>query len=365
MTNRPEGALAPRQAASSLAPQSSFNVVWLQAGSCGGCTLAALGTDDRGLEAVLAPFGIRFVYHPALNTESGPEALERLNHLLDGEIPIDALCIEGSAMTGPNGTGRFQWISGLNRSMASLIRDLAGRARYTVAVGTCASFGGLPVAGVEPGEALGLQYLDKNKTDGLLKSTYRSAAGLPVINIAGCAPHPGWLNETLIALASGTVTEADLDSLGRPRFYADHLAHHGCNRNEFYEFKASAEFLSQKGCMMEHLGCKATQSAGDCNQRTWNGGPACASSGYPCIACTEPGFERSDLPYQETPKVAGIPVGLPLDMPRAWFVALAALSKSATPKRVRANALADHVVVPPAKREAVADSPSKQVKGRS
>jgi hypothetical protein len=34
-------------------------------------------------------------------------------------------------------------------------------------------------------------------------------------------------------------------------------------------------------------------------------------------------------------------------MPKAWFVALAALSKSATPKRVRENAVADHTVVTP------------------
>jgi ferredoxin hydrogenase small subunit len=40
--------------------------------------------------------------------------------------------------------------------------------------------------------------------------------------------------------------------------------------------------------------------------------------------------------------VAGIPIGLPADMPKAWFIALAALSKSATPARVRENATADH-----------------------
>jgi ferredoxin hydrogenase small subunit len=32
-------------------------------------------------------------------------------------------------------------------------------------------------------------------------------------------------------------------------------------------------------------------------------------------------------------------------MPKAWFVVLAALSKSATPKRVKENAVADHQVV--------------------
>jgi ferredoxin hydrogenase small subunit len=53
----------------------------------------------------------------------------------------------------------------------------------------------------------------------------------------------------------------------------------------------------------------------------------------------------------ETPKVAGIPIGLPLDMPKAWFIALAALSKSATPKRVRENSRSDHPVIVPALRK--------------
>ena len=38
-------------------------------------------------------------------------------------------------------------------------------------------------------------------------------------------------------------------------------------------------------------------------------------------------------------------------MPKAWFVALASLSKSATPKRVKVNATSDHVVLPPMSRK--------------
>ncbi len=52
-----------------------------------------------------------------------------------------------------------------------------------------------------------------------------------------------------------------------------------------------------------------------------------------------------------TDKLAGIPVGLPLDMPKAWFVALAALSKSATPKRVRESATRDHPVMLPSNKK--------------
>jgi Ni,Fe-hydrogenase I small subunit len=102
--------------------------------------------------------------------------------------------------------------------------------------------------------------------------------------------------------------------------------------------------------MMENMGCMGTQAHADCSTRLWNGEGSCLRGGYACINCTQPGFEEPGHPFAETPKVAGIPIGLPSDMPRAWFVALAALSKSATPRRVRENARADHLVVTPAVR---------------
>ena len=258
-------------------------------------------------------------------------------------------CIEGAVLRGPGGSGRFHMLSGSGRPMAEWVARLAGRAGHTLAIGSCAAFGGMPAAGLNHVDAAGLQWLD-GEPGGALGEGYRSGAGLPVINIAGCAPHPGWIIETLAALALGALSAADLDPVGRPRAFADHLAHHGCGRNEFYEFKASAARPSDRGCLMENLGCKATQAPGDCNLRRWNGPGSCTDAGYACIKCTSPGFQDPAAAFLETAKLAGIPVGLPLDMPKAWFVALAALSKSATPGRVRRNAHADHVVVPPASR---------------
>jgi Ni,Fe-hydrogenase I small subunit len=123
--------------------------------------------------------------------------------------------------------------------------------------------------------------------------------------------------------------------------------HHGCPRNEYYEFKASAQKLSDLGCLMENMGCKGTQANADCNLRPWNGVGSCLRGGFACISCTEPGFEEPGHPFMETAKVAGIPTGLPIDMPKAWFVALAALSKSATPRRVRENSRSDHPLIRP------------------
>jgi len=325
----------------------TFNVLWLQGASCGGCTMAALESGQSGWFEELRSFGIRLIWHPSVSEATGSEVVVILEEVRAGLVPLDAVILEGSVLRGPNGSGRFNMFAGTGRSIYQWVTELAAVAGYVVSVGSCAAYGGIPAAGLNPTDATGLQF-DGTDQGGALGASFRSRRGMPVINIAGCAPHPGWIMETLIALTTGDLTADDLDGFGRPKFIANHLAHHGCSRNEYYEFKASAEKMSELGCLMEHLGCKATQAVGDCNQRSWNGGGSCTKGGYACISCTSPGFESSRN-FLETGKLAGIPIGLPLDMPKAWFVALSALSKSATPKRVRSNAISDHIVIPPSR----------------
>ncbi len=329
--------------------QPPYNLLWLQSGGCGGCSLSLLGTEAPDLFTTLAGAGIHLLWHPSLSEAGGGDLLDVLQRIVDGQIPLDILCVEGAVMRGPNGSGRFHMLAGTNRPMMQWLQELASVARHVVAVGTCAAYGGITAAGGNPTEACGLQY-DGSDHGALLAAPFRARDGLPVVNVAGCPPHPDWISETLLRIAMGEFSEADMDELGRPRAYADHLVHHGCPRNEYYEYKASAEKPSDQGCMMEHLGCLGTQAHGDCNIRLRNGGGSCLRGGFACINCTAPGFEEPGHPFAETPKVAGIPVGLPTDMPKAWFVALASLSKAATPKRLKQNAVADHIVVPPSNR---------------
>ena len=323
-----------------------MNVLWLQSGGCGGCSMSLLCADTTDFAGQLEQAGIRLLWHPSLSLAGGAELVTLLEDCLAGRVALDALCIEGALLRGPNGTGRFHVLAGTGVPMVDWVRRLSAVARHVVAVGSCAAWGGITAAGANPTEACGLQYED-DRPGGLLGADFRSASGLPVVNVAGCPTHPGWVLDTLMALAAGLFGAEDLDPLARPRFYADQLVHHGCTRNEFYEFKASAEKPSDLGCMMEHMGCKGTQAHADCNTRLWNGDGSCTRGGYACISCTEPGFQDPGHAFHATPKIAGIPIGLPTDMPKAWFVALASLSKSATPKRVRQNATADHLVVAP------------------
>ncbi|HEY1130673.1 MAG TPA: HupU protein [Roseateles sp.] len=324
-----------------------FNVLWLQSGGCGGCSMSLLCADTTDFHGQLRDAGIHLLWHPSLSLESGGDVVALLNDVLEGRVRLDALCVEGALLRGPNGTGRFHVLAGTGLPMIDWVQRLAERAGVVAAIGSCAAWGGVTAGGVNPTDACGLQYEDE-RIGGLLGAAFRSRQGLPVVNVAGCPTHPGWVVDTLMALAAGELDAGALDALGRPRLYADQLVHHGCTRNEFYEFKASAEKPSDLGCMMEHMGCKGTQVHADCNTRLWNGEGSCTRGGYACIACTEPGFQEPGHPFHETPKIAGIPIGLPTDMPKAWFVALASLSKSATPKRVKINATADHRVVTPA-----------------
>ena len=328
-----------------------MRVLWLQSGGCGGCTQSLLCHEARPLFDELRDAGIEFVWHPAFSLESGAEALQMLEECAAGRLAFDVLCVEGAMLRGPNGSGKFHLMAGSGKPLTDWVARLAGHARWVFAIGSCTAYGGFSASTPgNPLEACGLQF-DGDEPGGLLGENFRSPGGLPVVNIAGCPVHPGWVVDTLEKLAIEGLAESDLDALGRPLLYAEQLVHHGCARNEYYEFKASAMQQGDLGCLMENLGCKGTQAHADCNLRPWNGSGSCLRGGFACIACTEPGFEAPGHAFQKTPKVAGIPTGLPTDMPKAWFVALAALSKSATPKRVRDNAVKDHLVVRPAIRK--------------
>jgi len=327
-------------------PTRKLNLLWLQSGGCGGCSMSLLCAESPDLITALDSANINLLWHPSVSESCGADLLELLQGIVAGETKLDLLCLEGAVIQGPAGSGGFHRMSGDGRPMRDWIYDLVQQAEYAIAVGSCSSFGGITSAGGNPTEACGLQFQGE-KPGGLLDEKYCAGSGLPVINIAGCPTHPNWVVDTLLQIAHGEMNRAELDDLNRPRSYADHLVHHGCLRNEYYEFKASAEKLSDLGCLMEHLGCLGTQAHADCNTRLWNGGGSCLRGGYACINCTAATFEEPGHSFNQTPKIAGIPIGLPTDMPKAWFVALASLSKAATPARLKQNAHSDHIKVAP------------------
>ena len=311
------------------------NLLWIQAVCCGGETASLLNSDHPHLQAALQTLDVTVLGHPYLHQPAGARMADVLEECADGKVPVDLLAVEGATYTAdpPSATR----VSG--KPLTAWVRAIADLAEYTIAVGTCASFGGLMACGRNPMGTTGLQYYRENK-GGLLGADYRSRSGLPVVNVPGCPAHPDWIIGTLWALRAHRLKTRDLDRFNRPRVFYGKLAHHACPRNEYYEFKASATAYSQQGCLLENLGCKGTLCESDCNERLWLGRTgSCTRGGFPCLSCTSPVFPDRFAPFFETAKISGIPTSLPLDVPKAWYVGISGLSKLACPERLRRNAV--------------------------
>lgn len=316
------------------------NLLWLQGGSCSGDTMSFLNAEQPDIITAFRMLNVHLLWHPSLSLEIGEDVIGILDDLIEGRKGLDILVVEGAIHLGPNKSGRYFMFH--DRPFKDWILDLAKVCRYMLAIGTCASFGGIASAEPNPGDVTGLQFWGGRKggLGGFLGLDYVSKSGFPVINIPGCPAHPDWIMGTLTGLLLGKLKRDELDTLQRPKLFYGHLSHHGCERNEYYEFKASAEEYSQQGCMFEHLGCKGTICDADCNLRLWLGRTgSCTKGGFQCIACTSPDFPDGQRPYFETVKVAGIPVTLPREVPKAWYLGISGLSKAATPKRLKENAV--------------------------
>jgi Ni,Fe-hydrogenase I small subunit len=151
------------------------------------------------------------LWHPSLSLESPSEAAAMMERVASGEQPLTLLCVEGSIIHGPNGTGRFDTFAG--RLKRDVVAELCERADYVLAMGSCASFGGIPAAAPNPSESTGLQYTN-SLPGGLLGPEWRSRAGMPVINLSACPTDATTMIDTMTAIIEGR--ELELDRVGRP-----------------------------------------------------------------------------------------------------------------------------------------------------
>lgn len=304
-------------------------LLWLQTGACSGDTMSLLNADSPSIESLMRKGSIELLWHPSLS-DTPPGGLGKLIAAIEaGTQALDILCVEGSLITGPFGTGMFDSYRG--RPKIQIAEALARRARYVVAVGTCSAFGGIPAAPPNPTDCTGLQF-DHEQPGGLLPPEWRSGAGLPVINLAGCPTHPTTITRSLAMLAQDLPLE--LDFLNRPRLFFSTTVHQGCTRNEYYEYDVEETVPGGRGCMYFNLGCQGPSTLANCNSELWNGRSSKPRAGVPCFGCTSPGFPR-DGDLFRTEKIGAVPVTLPLGVSRAHYMAYKNLAHAAAPLRVK------------------------------
>lgn len=308
------------------------NVLWLQGGACSGNTMSFLNAEEPSVCDLITDFGINVLWHPSLGVELG-EALQKLLwDCVDGRIALDILVFEGSVVNAPNGTGHWNRFAG--RPMKDWLQDLAKAAGFVVAVGDCATWGGIPAMAPNPSESQGLQFL-KREAGGFLGQSYVSKAGLPVINIPGCPAHPDWMTQILVAIATNRLGDITLDELNRPQTFFKSFTQTGCTRNVHFAYKSSVdEFGQRRGCLYYDLGCRGPMTHSSCNRILWNRVSSKTRAGMPCLGCTEPEFPFHDLmpgTVFKTQTVMGVPKELPPGLNKKDYALLTIVAKDATP----------------------------------
>jgi hydrogenase small subunit len=137
-----------------------------------------------------------------------------------------------------------------------------------------------------------------------LGKDYRSAFGLPVINIPGCAPQGDNFTETVFAILlflQGLGPLPTFDELGRPAWLFGETVHRGCTRAGYYEEGVFAEHYGDPECLVE-IGCWGPVV--NCNivkRGAINHMGGCMEAGGVCIACTMPGFPDKFSPFYKAP----------------------------------------------------------------
>jgi Ni,Fe-hydrogenase I small subunit len=302
------------------------SLYWIQGGSCGGDTWSLFNADTPDVIELFDFLGLKLLWHQALSAVSADEFQILNDKIISGDQPLDILCLEGSVIVGPNGTGRCDMLP--TGPKMKLIEALAHKAQYVLAVGTCASFGGIGAG--SPTMATGLQF-SKWEMGGLLGQNFRSASGYPVINLPGCPCHCEVVVGALSAVGEGMPLE--LGHYNTPTNWYSVMVHQGCTRNEYHEYRVEEKKFGERGCLFFYMGCHGPLVTGPCNKILWNRRSSKTRVGVPCFGCTRPDFPQQ-YPFFQTRNIEGIPIELPDGVSRAHYMAYKGMAAAAAPKRL-------------------------------
>ncbi len=283
----------------SKATRPKRRLLWLQGVTCNGNSHSFLNHPQ--LESVLDSFEI--LYHPHLPCS------RTLSEIVTCKDSCDVLLLEGAFDPQMQRAGV---------TLETLFLHYGAQASHVIAVGSCASFGGIFAAtgGAQSG---GIGYLGEKALDRLEMFTSR------LINLSGCPIHPEWLGFVLQSIAGAQ--PVGVDSLHRPKALYAHLVHHGCLRNEYFEWKVDAKgFGLKEGCLFYDYGCRGPMAHGSCNRILWNDVASKTRTGQPCFGCTEPDFPRSNM--FETRKNMSIPNDVPLGVSKRSYLTLTGIAKT-------------------------------------
>ncbi len=273
-------------------------VVWLQGGSCSGCSVSLLNGVQPDIGKVLTSI-ISLEFHQTLMAAAGEPAMEVLQAVKERYKGQYYLVVEGSVSIGDQKLySTLGEKDGKPVPFADWVKKMAGGAKAVVAVGTCATYGGIPAAGANPAGS---------------RPVSAVIGDVPLVNVPGCPIHPDRVLGTLVHVIKYGLP--DMDAHKRPTVFFGKCVHDLCERRPKFDNGEFAQRLSAPGCLYK-LGCKGPMAYNDCPTRKYNNGTSwCVGANAPCLACVEPGFPDHSSPFFVRMPEYG-PDGTPSPQPR-------------------------------------------------
>jgi len=251
-------------------------VIWIELQDCAGNSEALLRSDGPKIDEIVLDI-ISLEFHETLMAPSGFQAEKQLEDAVETFKGKYLLFVEGSIPMGID--GYFGTIGPKAETFVDHLQRLAKDAAAIVAVGSCATFGGIPAAAPNPTDAKGVMDVVRGK---------------PIINIPACPANPSNMVGVLLHyILTGNIPE--LDSLLRPKFAFGYRIHDNCERRAHFD---AGEFVEEWGdegaknnfCLYK-VGCKGPMTFNNCSIIRYNEGvnwPVGVGRG--CIGCSEPDF---------------------------------------------------------------------------
>lgn len=248
------------------------SVIWLHFQECTGCTESLLRTAHPQLSELILDL-VSLDYHETLSAAAGHQAEENLKRTME-ERAGEYVCIVEGAIPTKDG-GIHCKIGG--RTAVDMLTEVAEGAAAVIAIGSCASWGGIPSADPNPTGARGAPQILEGKT---------------VVTIPGCPANPYNLLGVVLQYATlGTLPK--LDDKGRPAFAYGRTIHEDCPRRPHFDAGRFAEQYGdeghREGYCLYRLGCKGPSTHANCSRQFFGEVPGAwpIGIGHPCFGCTE------------------------------------------------------------------------------
>ncbi len=274
---RTAGILAQEASALVISGQvPKMNAIWLETTGCSGNIISFLESDEPNAYEVLNSL-VNVTFNNTLMGAEGDYAFERFLETLETDF---ILLVEGAISTAQD--GRYNIVAnyqGKYITAMEAVRMAGEKARYVIAVGTCATYGGISAARPNPAACKPLKQVLRRQ----------------IIQLPCCPCHPDWVVGTVAHLVAYGIPEVDEEQ--RPLVFYGVTIHDNCTRRGFFDSGNFATAFGQPGCMFR-LGCRGPVTRTDCPRRKWNsyinwpiGNNTC------CIGCAQQYFPDGMEPF--------------------------------------------------------------------